>query len=198
MKRKNINALDNNTTSNENSNNYLSVNICPDNKIPDLQRKKYNNNKKETNPQKEHNDIIKMSELFKLYHYLFIKSGLDCKKPSHFVDYLANEINESDLNLISREHRITFEHIKKIALNLKNEDDNILIYKIINEYFHCSFKNSIIEKLIEKMNKIIINKNNYYIEKKDNNNNSNNVKDYNSFSCNYEFLTDFRSLEFVA
>ena len=185
MKRKNINVIDNNTISNENSDNYKSVILCPDNKISDLQRKKYNN-KKHINHQKEHNDIVKMSELFKLYHYLFIKSGLDCLKPSRFIDYFANEINETDLNLISREHKINFDHMRKIALNLKKEDENILIYKIINEYFHCSFKNSIIEKLIEKMNKILINKNNNYIETKNNNNISNNAKDNNSFSCNYD------------
>ena len=185
MKRKNINILDNNTISNENSDNYKNLIICPDNKIPDLQRKKYNN-KKNISPQKEHNDIVKMSELFKLYHCLLVKSGFDYLKPSRFLDYLANEINESDLNLIPREHKINFEHMKKIALNLKNEDENTLINKIINAYFHCSFKNSILEKLIEKMNKILINKNNNYIESKDNNNISNNVKDNNSFSCNYD------------
>ena len=160
MKRKNINFLDNNNISKDNTDNNLSTIICLDNKIADLQRNKnINNISKERKKRKKMNeDNIKISELFKLYHYLFIKSGLDCSKPSSFVDYLANEINGSELNLsLKGKHKINFEQIKKIVLNLKNEnDENALIYKIFDDYFHCSFKNGIIEKIIDKINKILI------------------------------------------
>ena len=190
MKRKNINFLDNNNISKDNTDNNSSSIICLDNKIADLQRNKnINNISKERKKRKKMNeDNIKISELFKLYHYLFIKSGLDCSKPSSFVDYLANEINGSELNLsLKGKHRINFEQIKKIVLNLKNEnDENALIYKIFDDYFHCSFKNSIIEKIIDKINKILINKKDDYIEKKNNINIINIINDNNSFSCNFD------------
>ena len=194
MKRKNINVLNNNNLFNENSDNHSNNIICLNNKIADSQRNNNLNIVKEKENQNENEneneDMIKISELFKLYHYLFIKSGLECVKPSRFVDYLANEINGRELNLSSKDNnKINFDHIKKIVLNSQNEnDENRLIYKIIDEYFHCSFKNSILGKLIEKVNKILVNKNNNFKEKKNNTNINNIINDNNSYSCTIDLF----------
>ena len=163
--------------SKENTNNNLNVIICVNNKNPDKKRGKTNSNKskeqKINNKKKDKNDdVIKMSQLYNLYHYLFIKSGLECMKPSRFVDYLSNDMTVNDTNSSYRDnHKITFENIKKNILNLDNKGtENILIKKIVKEYYHCNFKNSIIEKIIKKINNFIVNENNNNIEFKNNDN----------------------------
>ena len=176
------------------NNNNSNVIICANNKNPDKINYKNNkiiseyniNNKKKDKNYKKCN-VIKMSQIYNLYHYLFIKSGLDCLKPSRFVDYLSNDItvNKSNTNSSYRDnHKITFENIKKNILNLDNKDpENILIQKLVNEYYHCDFKNSIIEKLLKKVNKLIINQDNNNIEFK-NNDNFSIMNDNKSISIN--------------
>ena len=189
MKRKNFIPNDNIYHFKENPNNNPSIIICVNDKKPNKKRgksdsKKVSEKKINKNLNNKNEDSIKMSQLFNLYHYLFIKSGLDCKKPSRFVDYLSNEIKSNNKSLY-KENKITFEEIKKNILNLDNkEPENILINKIINEYFHCNFKNSIMEKITKKINKFLINQNNKIEMKKSDNLNL--INDNNSVSINTE------------
>ena len=160
----------------KNSNNI----ICSNNNNNNKKEKKLCNKKKYINNNK--NEKIKISQLYNLYHYLFIKSGLDCASPSRFVDYLSNELNDANENS-SKNGKINFENIKKILLNLDKEDlENSLIDKLIKEYFHCTFKNSIFEKVIKKINNTIIDQNN-------NDNNSINIKN-NKFDKNTKTKKD--------
>ena len=99
MKRKNFIPNDNIYHFKENPNNNPSIIICVNDKKPNKKRgksdsKKVSEKKINKNLNNKNEDSIKMSQLFNLYHYLFIKSGLDCKKPSRFVDYLSNEIKK--------------------------------------------------------------------------------------------------------
>ena len=177
-KRKNIITNGNMNDFEGNPNNIIFVNEKePNKKRGKTDSKKINEKKNYKNKNNKNADDIKMSQLFKVYHSLFIKSGLDCKKPSRFVDYLSNEIRINDNSLNKYNHKITFEEIKKNILNLDNKDtENILINKIINEYYHCNFENSIMEKIIKKINKLLNNQNNNIeMEKSDSLNDNNNI-----------------------
>ena len=177
-KRKNIITNGNINDFEGNPNNIIFVNEKePNKKRGKTDSKKINEKKNYKNKNNKNADDIKMSQLFKVYHSLFIKSGLDCKKPSRFVDYLSNEIRINDNSLNKYNHKITFEEIKKNILNLDNKDtENILINKIINEYYHCNFENSIMEKIIKKINKLLNNQNNNIeMEKSDSLNDNNNI-----------------------
>ena len=184
MKRKNIIP----NTIKDNQNNNSNVIICVKNQKSDKKRDKNDNkiskeqkNKKNKNNKNE--DVIKISQLYNLYHYLFIKSGLDCTKPSRFVDYLSNEISVNTYKDKQNFYKISFEDIKQNILNLDNKDpENVLIKNIVNEYYHCNFKNSIIEKIIKKINKYLINQDNNNIELK--NNELNIMNDTKSMSIN--------------
>ena len=154
--------------------------ICSNNNNNNKKEKKLCNKKEYINNNK--NEKIKISQLYNLYHYLFIKSGLDCASPSRFVDYLSNELNDVNENS-SKNGKINFENIKKILLNLDKEDlENSLIDKLIKEYFHCTFKNSFFEKVIKKINNKIIDQNN-------NDNNSINIRN-NKFDKNTKSKKD--------
>ena len=150
---------------NEINNTNDNIVICVKNKTPHKQkfRKGLSKSKgKKTNKITEEERVIKMSHLFNLYHYLFIKSGLVCSKPCRFVDYLSNEIYSNEYNSSNKDDylKITFENIKKLIYNLSDEEpENVLINRIIKEYFHCNFENSIIEKFIKKINQILIEEN---------------------------------------
>lgn len=167
MKRKNINPKENLYTFKECQNNNSNINISlHDKKRGKNEIQEVNENYKIKKNLKKEEDI-KMSQLFNLYHYLFMKSGLDCTKLSRFVDYLSNEIKVNEYNSYKDYQKITFEEIKKKILNLNNEEpENVLINNIINQYFHCNFKNSIMEKILNKINKLLINKNNNSFENK--------------------------------
>ena len=174
-KRKNGKIFEN-LNNKENPNNNSNIIICLDNKQLNQESKSNNKNNIDKN--------IKISELFKLYHYLFIKSGLDNNRPSRFIDYLANEINGND-NLISNKtnQKINFEEIKKMILKFPDKDENdSLIIHLINEYFHCNFNHSIMERIIERINKILINQDNNIFLK--NSKNINNININNNFSYN--------------
>ena len=184
MKRKSIIP----NTIKDNQNNNSNIIICVNNKKSDKKRGK--NDSKKSKGQKINNkkndkneDVIKISQLYNLYHYLFIKSGLDCMKPSRFVDYLSNVIAVNELNSSNKDnYKITFENIKKNILNLDNKDqENILIKKIVNDYYCCNFKKSIIEKIIKKINKYLINQDNNSLEFK---NEFNIMNDTKSISIN--------------
>ena len=128
-------------------------------------------------PKKENNSI-KILDLFKLYHNLFIKSGIEGSKPSSFIYYLLNDINESLLSN-KKTVKIYFGDIKKMILKLSNEEpENSLINILINEYFHSDFNGNTMEKLITKINSSLINqdKNKIFLKNSndvDNNNNNN-------------------------
>ena len=191
MKRKNI--IPNTVKDNQNKN--LNVIICLNNKNSDKKRGKSDNKKSEEqkiNYKKndKNKDVIKMSQFYNLYHYLFIKSGLDCMKPSRFIDYLSNIKTVNEFNSSYKDNsKITFENIKRNILNLDNKDpENILIKNIVNEYYHCNFKKSIIEKIIKKINKYLINQSNNNIEFK--NNELNIMNDTKSISINDTFTYD--------
>ena len=110
MKRKSIIP----NTIKDNQNNNSNIIICVNNKKSDKKRGK--NDSKKSKGQKINNkkndkneDVIKRSQLYNLYHYLFIKSGLDCMKPSRFVDYLSNVIAVNELNSSNKDnYKITF------------------------------------------------------------------------------------------
>jgi hypothetical protein len=105
---------------------------------------------------------MKMSQLFNLYHNLFIKSGLESTKPCRFVDYLSNEIHSNGYNSSCKDnyYKITYENIKKLISDLPSkEPENILINKIVKYYFRCNFDGNIVEKLIKKINGMLLEQN---------------------------------------
>lgn len=163
QKRSNSNENDAFSLIKEESTNKSNIIICVNDKNPIKKRGKKKKYKKRK--------VIKMSKLFNLYQNLFTKSGLDCKKPSRFVDYIYNDLNGNEDNTLNNDNiKINFEEIKKLALDLDGEEtENVVINKMINDYFHCNFENCIMEKLIKKINKYLI-ENNNYIEPKNNDN----------------------------
>ena len=110
----------------EKQNNNSSIIICVNNNKKDnnsnIFEDNYSYNEKKSFNNNNKNEKIKISQLYNLYHYLFVKSGLDCVSPSRFVDYLSNEISETKDNSLKKD-KINFENIKKILLNL--DKDNI-------------------------------------------------------------------------
>ena len=126
-------------------------------------------------PNKEDNSI-KILDLYKLYHNLFIKSGIEGSRPSNFIYYLLNDINDSLLSNKSSS-KINFGDIKKLILKLPSEEpENSLINILINEYFHSDFSGNSMEKIITKINNSLIDqdKNKIFLKNSndiDNNNN---------------------------
>ena len=158
-----------------------SINILSIDNNEEIYNNNANNNiksnlKSNDEPNKEDN-IIKISDLFKLYHSLFVKSGIEGSKPSNFIYYLLNDINDSLLSK-KRNSKMNFGDIKKMILKLPNEEpENSLINILINEYYHSDFNGNSMEKLIAKVNNSIINqdKNKIFLENSndiDSNNNN--------------------------
>ena len=128
-------------------------------------------------PNKEDNSI-KILDLYKLYHNLFIKSGIEGSRPSNFIYYLLNDINDSLLSNKSSS-KINFGDIKKLILKLPNEEpENSLINILINEYFHSDFSGNSMEKIITKINNSLIDQDKNKIFLKNSNDIDNNNKIY--------------------
>ena len=130
-------------------------------------------------PNKEDNSI-KILDLYKLYHNLFIKSGIEGSRPSNFIYYLLNDINDSLLSN-KRSSKINFGDIKKLILKLPNEEpENSLINILINEYFHSDFSGNSMEKIITKINNSLIDqdKNKIFLKNSNDIDNNNNNKIY--------------------
>ena len=130
-------------------------------------------------PNKEDNSI-KILDLYKLYHNLFIKSGIEGSRPSNFIYYLLNDINDSLLSNKSSS-KINFGDIKKLILKLPSEEpENSLINILINEYFHSDFSGNSMEKIITKINKSLIDqdKNKIFLKNSNDIDNNNNNKIY--------------------
>lgn len=128
-------------------------------------------------PNKEDNSI-KILDLYKLYHNLFIKSGIEGSRPSNFIYYLLNDINDSLLSN-KRSSKINFGDIKKLILKLPNEEpENSLINILINEYFHSDFSGNSMEKIITKINNSLIDQDKNKIFLKNSNDIDNNNKIY--------------------
>ena len=130
-------------------------------------------------PNKEDNSI-KILDLYKLYHNLFIKSGIEGSRPSNFIYYLLNDINDSLLSNKSSS-KINFGDIKKLILKLPNEEpENSLINILINEYFHSDFSGNSMEKIITKINNSLIDqdKNKIFLKNSNDIDNNNNNKIY--------------------
>ena len=164
----------------KNSNNILTI----DNN-EEIHNNNINNNSNSklirNDEQNKEDNSIKISDLYKLYHNLFIKSGIDGSKPSNFIYYLLNDINDSLLTN-KRNNKINFGDIKKMILKLPNEEpENSLINILINEYYHSDFNGNSMEKLITKINNSLINqdKNKIFLKNSNdinsNNNNNNNI-----------------------
>ena len=128
-------------------------------------------------PNKEDNSI-KILDLYKLYHNLFIKSGIEGSRPSNFIYYLLNDINDSLLSN-KRSSKINFGDIKKLILKLPSEEpENSLINILINEYFHSDFSGNSMEKIITKINNSLIDQDKNKIFLKNSNDIDNNNKIY--------------------
>ena len=130
-------------------------------------------------PNKEDNSI-KILDLYKLYHNLFIKSGIEGSRPSNFIYYLLNDINDSLLSNKSSS-KINFGDIKKLILKLPSEEpENSLINILINEYFHSDFSGNSMEKIITKINNSLIDqdKNKIFLKNSNDIDNNNNNKIY--------------------
>ena len=128
-------------------------------------------------PNKEDNSI-KILDLYKLYHNLFIKSGIEGSRPSNFIYYLLNDINDSLLSNKSSS-KINFGDIKKLILKLPSEEpENSLINILINEYFHSDFSGNSMEKIITKINNSLIDQDKNKIFLKNSNDIDNNNKIY--------------------
>ena len=127
---------------------------------------------------KKEDNSIKISDLFKLYHSLFIKSGIEGSKPSNFIYYLLNDINDSLLSK-KRNSKMNFGDIKKMILKLPNEEpENSLINILINEYYHSDFNGNSMEKIITKINNNLINQEKNKVFLKNSNDIDNNNKIY--------------------
>ena len=165
--------------------------ICVDNTKFEKISKNENDNKlsnEKKNVKNYKNENIKISKLYDLYHHLFVKSGLESTKLSSFVDYLSSEMANVNEPNLQKKGKINFENIKKIILNLGNENiENTLIDKLIKEFYHCSFNHSIMEKFAKIINEIIINQNKYNIEIKN--------RDFNSFNDNNSLSIGIESSE---
>ena len=150
---------------NETQNKKDNVIICVKNKKSYkkiFKKEKPKKKIKKNNKINEEERIMKMSQLFNLYHNLFIKSGLESTKPCRFVDYLSNEIHSNGNNSSCKDnyYKITYENIKKLISDLPSkEPENILINKIVKYYFRCNFDGNIVEKLIKKINGMLLEQN---------------------------------------
>ena len=187
MKRKKADTQENFDNNNEMPKDKSNIIICVNNNESSKNSDKENFNGKEKKGGAKNDDLnMKISKLYYIYHYLFKKSGLNCDKPSKIVDYLSNEIENNNNFYWQKKTKVNYYDIKTLMHGLENKDkENVLINKLIKEYYHCSFKNSTISKLIKKINKIIVNKNKSNNEMKYS---DNLTTDINSLSINTEIL----------
>ena len=187
MKRKKADTQENFDNNNEMPKDKSNIIICVNNNESSKNSDKENFNGKEKKGGAKNDDLnVKISKLYYIYHFLFKKSGLNCDKPSKIVDYLSNEIENNNNFYWQKKTKVNYYDIKTLMHGLENKDkENVLINKLIKEYYHCSFKNSTISKLIKKINKIIVNKNKSNNEMKYS---DNLTTDINSLSINTEIL----------
>ena len=187
MKRKKANTQENFDNNNEMPKGKSNIIICVNNNESSQNSDKKRFNGKEKEGRAKNDDLnVKISKLYDIYHYLFIKSGLNCNKPSKIVDYLSNEIENNNNFYWPKKPNVNYYNIKTLMNRLENEDkESVLINKLIKEYYHCSFKNSSINKLTKKINKIIVNENKNNNEMKYS---DNLTTDINSLSINTEIF----------
>ena len=98
---------------------------------------------------------INIINLFNLRNSLINKSGSNYSKISNLIDVAANELKKPvSYNFKNDNNKNSYENIKKM-INL-NFEDNGMIKKLINKFYHFDFKQSNVEKLVEKINNILI------------------------------------------
>ena len=186
-KRKKEDAQENFDNNNEMPKDKSNIIICVKNNESSQNSDKEKFNVKEKKGRAKNEDLnVKISKLYDIYHYLFTKTGLNCDRPSKIVDYLSNEIENNNNFYWPKKVNVNYYDIKTLMHTLENEDkENELINILIKEYYHCSFKNSSISKLIKKINKIILNQNKNNNEMKYS---DNLTTDINSLSINTEIF----------
>ena len=160
--QKNTELLDNSQTLKDNSTRDSDIVICVDSKIPELKTENYEND--ELKIFKLHNynnneNKEKIYNLLNLNNSLINKINPNHKKISNLIDISYHDSKKIDShNFKNKSDKSKFEDIKKIINT--NDESNENIKNVINKYYHFNFKDSIIEKVVEKINNFLIKKNN--------------------------------------
>ena len=103
---------------------------------------------------------LNIINLFNLRNSLINKSGSNYSKISNLIDVAANELKKPvSYTFKNDNNKNSYENIKKM-INL-NFEDNGMIKKLINKFYHFDFKQSNVEKLVEKINNILIKQNSF-------------------------------------
>ena len=103
---------------------------------------------------------LNIINLFNLRNSLINKSGSNYSKISNLIDVAANELKKPvSYTFKNDNNKNSYENIKKM-INL-NFEDNGMIKKFINKFYHFDFKQSNVEKLVEKINNILIKQNSF-------------------------------------
>lgn len=160
--QKNTESLDNSQTLKDNSTRDSDIIICVDSKIPELKTENYENDelkifKLQNNNNNENKE--KVYNLLNLNNSLINKVNPNYKKISNLIDISYHDSKKNDShNFKNKSDKTKFEDIKKI---INTNDESIgNIKNIINKYYHFNFKDSTIEKVVEKINNFLIKKNN--------------------------------------
>ena len=162
LNKKNGESSDNSQILKDNSTRDTDIVICVESnssettdKINDndnFEIKKFKLQKNNTNENK-----INIINLYSLHKSLINKSGANYKRISNLIDATTNGSEKTTSNNHLNDKNF-FENIKKL-INSKFEEDGI-VKQLINQFYHFNFSYSNIEKLVEKINKFIINENN--------------------------------------
>ena len=151
LKRKNPDSLENSQIFKEVSTRDSDIIICVDNNIEDQNSEEKEFKSKNLNIKNENN--IDIFNLINLNNSLFNKIGSNFKKVSNFVE--MSKIDKQKNNFIQETGKSNF---KKVTNNKVSK--NSLLNYLINRFYHSNFAHGNLEKLIEKINNIIINNNN--------------------------------------
>ena len=166
LNKKNTDSPENSQILKDSSTRDTDIVICVESNSPETNEKIDDNDNSEIKKFKLQNyndddNKINMINLFSLRNSLINKSGSNYSKISNLIDVATNEFKKpASYNFKNDNNKNSYENIKKMINS--DLEENGMIKKLINKFYHFDFKQSKVEKLVDKINNILINENNLY------------------------------------
>ena len=186
LNKKNTDSPENSQILKDSSTRDTDIVICVESNSPETNDKIDDNDNSEIKKFKLQNynddeNKLNMINLFSLRNSLINKSGSNYSKISNLIDVATNEFKKpASYNFKNDNNKNSYENIKKMINS--DLEENGMIKKLINKFYHFDFKQSKVEKLVDKINNILINENNLYNKFQNSNfNNNGDLKNKNIY-----------------
>ena len=162
LNQKNSESIDNTQSLKDSSTRDSDIVICVESKSPETEKnddfENYDLKKFKLQNNHSNDNKVNIFNLLNLNNSIVNKNFSNNTKISNLVDVAGNESKKNNsYDFKSEKNIITFDNIKKIFK--EKDQDNGNIKKYINKYYHFNFKHGSMEKLVEKINNILVNKN---------------------------------------